>query len=92
MLCVVPLGTASAKKASVPSYNKVEPSDENVVDELADPQVSWPSEIPHSPLLLFSVKLSAEPEAVIVAHVPLVYQEPLEMIQPFWLPDWMTLR
>lgn len=89
--CVLPLGVESAENAFAPSNNKLEPSEEKVDAELV-PQVSLPEDTAQSPLLLFSVKLSAEPEAVKVAQVPLVYHVPLLMMHPFLLPPVTTLR
>lgn len=76
---------------SDPSNVNTDPSEENVVDELA-PHVSLPEATAQLPLLLFKVKPSSDAVAVKVAQVPVEYQVPLEMMQPFLLPFVTTFR
>ena len=53
---------------------------------MPEPHLSPPSTIPHGPLLEVSVKPAPVSEAVKVAHVPVVNQVPLLMIQPVCIP------
>lgn len=54
------------------------------------PQLSLPEMTPHLPLLLVRVKPDPDAVAVNVAHVPVVYQVPPLMIQPFAVPPEVT--
>ena len=59
---------------------------------MLDPQLSAPDTTPHLPLLDVSVKPVPEAAAVNVAHVPVVYQVPPLIMQPFAVPPLVTWR
>jgi hypothetical protein len=56
------------------------------------PQLNLPPDTAQLPFDDVKVNWSPEAEAVKPAQVPVVYQVPLEMMQPFLLPPVMTLR
>jgi hypothetical protein len=90
--CVDPDAVESAENAVEPLYSRVVPFAVNTVLETPDPHVNLSDATPQLPFEDFKVKPLPEAVAVMVAHVPLVYQVPAEMIHPFWLPPDTTLR
>jgi hypothetical protein len=57
-----------------------------------DPHVRAPETTPHLPLDDVREKPEPEVAAVKVAHVPLVYHVPAEMMQPLFAPLTCTFR
>ena len=92
--CSVPLGTASPWKVCFPSYTSDVPSALNVDALLTlEPHVNLPAVVIwHFPFDDSRVKEPEEAVAVKVAHVPVVYQVPAEIRQPFFSPPVMTFR
>lgn len=91
--CELPDGVESDEKAVEPLYCRVLPLAVKTVPLLTeDEQVKAPEEMAQRPLDDFKVNPLPDAAAVKVAQVPLVYQVPPEMMQPFWLPPETTLR
>ena len=89
--CVLPLGTAVAKKFGLALYAKFPATFEKTVAVLMlVPQLSAPDTTPHFPLLDVRVKPEPEAAAVKVAHVPVVYHVPPLMIHPSAFPPVVT--
>ena len=59
---------------------------------MSELHVSFPEAIAHPPFDDLSWKPLLDGVTVNVAQVPVVYQAPPEMMQPFLLPEVMTLR
>lgn len=89
---MLPLAVESAENAVLPLATRLLPLAVKTVAVTPEPQVKTPPDRPQVPLDDFKVKPLPEAVAVYVAQVPLVYQVPAEIKQPFVEPPAATFR